>query len=230
MFVQHVNRRRVQVVTRLCLTYAEYVRVRLVGRGLGNSPGCSAALSQTRLPSRRNGKDSDSGAERGDRRDGSAGDDSSGSAMIKSVCSLYSRCLQKTTCCGRNTKLTHPLLLFPVTHMLNSVFIDKCSVCVLCSVFYLQWQIFLRVATCSNTAFALTFTLSCTKALCVCVCVWVYMQDSLCPGHEGCVPSSSHTKPCIVFKEALKNTRNHSEISTSLVYIYHFYIKRLCSQ
>lgn len=67
---------------RVCLTYAEYVRVRLVGRGLGNSPGCSAARSQTRLPSRRNGNDSDSGPERGDRRDGFAADDSSGSAMV----------------------------------------------------------------------------------------------------------------------------------------------------
>ncbi len=106
--------------------------MRLVGRGLGNSPGCSAALSQTRLPSLKNGNDSDSGAERGDRRDGSAAGDSSGSAMVTgtacdaevaSVCSLNSGCLQKTTC-ERNTKLTsHPtryfcqLQLSPLTHV-----------------------------------------------------------------------------------------------------------------
>ncbi len=105
--------------------------MRLVGRGLGNSPGFSAARSQTRLPSRRNGNDSGSSAERGDCRDGSAAGDSSGSAMVTGTAcdaEVASVCSLKTTC-ERNTKLTsHPrrylcqLQLFPLTHVVQCVY------------------------------------------------------------------------------------------------------------
>ncbi len=57
-------------------------------------------------------------------------------------------------------------------------------------------------------------------SVCVCLFVWVYIQDGLRPGRECCVPGSSCTKACIVFKEALKNTRSRSGIRlncTSLV-------------
>lgn len=71
--------------TWICLTHAEYVRVRLVGSGLGSSPGCGGflSLSQTRLPSLRKGKDSCRGV-RGEVRGsgGSASEEASGSDIL----------------------------------------------------------------------------------------------------------------------------------------------------
>lgn len=59
--------------------------MRLVGSGLGSSPGCGGflSLSQTRLPSLRKGKDSCSGV-RGEVRGsgGSAGEEGSGSDIL----------------------------------------------------------------------------------------------------------------------------------------------------
>lgn len=67
------------------MTHAEYVRVRLVGSGLGSSPGCGGFLSrsQSRLPSLRKGKESCRGA-RGDvsGSDGSAADEALGSDIV----------------------------------------------------------------------------------------------------------------------------------------------------
>lgn len=64
------------------MTYAEYVRVRLVGSGLGSSLGsaCSPLSSQTRLPSLRKGKDTVRGAS-GDRSGVAEGDVRLGSVM-----------------------------------------------------------------------------------------------------------------------------------------------------
>lgn len=66
-------------------THAEYVRVRLVGSGLGSSPGCGGfrSLSQTRLPSLRKGKESCRGV-RGDvsGSGGSVGEEASGSDIL----------------------------------------------------------------------------------------------------------------------------------------------------
>ena len=70
---------------KISLTHAEYVRVRLVGSGLGSSPGCGGfrSLSQTRLPSLRKGKDSCRGV-RGEvsGSGGSAGEEASGSDIL----------------------------------------------------------------------------------------------------------------------------------------------------
>lgn len=179
------------------------MRVRLVGRGLGNCPGCSAPRSQTRLPSLGNGKDSDSGAERGERRDGSAADDSSGSAIVtgtgcdaKIWVSLLSelRCLQKTTC-ERNTHIRSnalflPAAAFPLTHAQAVRLLTKAPLAHF--VLFSVAQTVLRGATCSKTASALSF-------ICVCLC-----QDG--------------TKACIVFKEGLKNTGRRSEIRLNCVY------------
>ena len=69
----------------VCPTHAEYVRVRLVGSGLGSSPGCGGflSLSHTRLPSLRKGKESCRGV-RGEvsGSGGSAGDEASGSDIL----------------------------------------------------------------------------------------------------------------------------------------------------
>lgn len=66
-------------------THAEYVRVRLVGNGLGSSPGCGGflSLSQTRLPSLRKGKESCRGV-RGEvsGSGASAGEEASGSDIF----------------------------------------------------------------------------------------------------------------------------------------------------
>lgn len=62
--------RRMVEIDRICVrTHAEYVRVRLVGSGLGSSPGFMGllSLSQTRLPSLKKGKESCRGV-RGDVR------------------------------------------------------------------------------------------------------------------------------------------------------------------
>lgn len=69
VFLQQMLRRMVEV-DRICArTHAEYVRVRLVGSGLGSSPGFMGllSLSQTRLPSLKKGKESCRGV-RGDVR------------------------------------------------------------------------------------------------------------------------------------------------------------------
>lgn len=70
-------------------THAEYVRVRLVGRGLGSSPGITGgflSLSHTRLPCLRKGKDKERGV-RGELRGcgGSEGDEGSESAISVGV-------------------------------------------------------------------------------------------------------------------------------------------------
>lgn len=64
-------------------TVAEYVRVRLVGRGLGNSPGWGGflSLSHTLLPSLRKGKD----RTRGVRGDGSGMGMSAGEEGLESA-------------------------------------------------------------------------------------------------------------------------------------------------
>lgn len=70
------------------MTHAEYVRVRLVGSGLGSSPGWGGFLSRshTRLPSLRKGKESCSGVlgdvSGSDGSDGSAAGEASGSDIL----------------------------------------------------------------------------------------------------------------------------------------------------
>lgn len=61
--------------------------MRLVGRGLGSSPGIGGDLSHMRVPSRRAAKVSEWGAWwcRGDRRAGSVGEDRPGSAMATAL-------------------------------------------------------------------------------------------------------------------------------------------------
>lgn len=75
----------VKIISCVPPTHAEYVRVRLVGSGLGSSPGCGGflSLSQTRLPSLRKGKESCRGV-RGEvsGSGGSAGEEASGSDIL----------------------------------------------------------------------------------------------------------------------------------------------------
>lgn len=91
----------------VCLSYAEYVRVRLVGSGLSNSPDFSVPLSHTRLLSLRIGNDNERGVDGGDRRHESDGDDRSASAMITTSPEIhFTLIFHKSTCNRENSMKT----------------------------------------------------------------------------------------------------------------------------